>query len=490
MISSYASHVKKHFAVEPILQTRSFETPESLRRHLQRCHAEEGIGGAVLIGKHPFPAFHANVPKRFGATDGGFPRYYEDLDAEFSDTDGDGVLDTARAQHNYGAEIWTAWIRRHPGIEGEKRFAAYFRKVIDYYEGRLYYPANQLLMVGNERVDGVGLRNANCGREMLDHLLRPSDYAEIGGHGYADGIHTSGPHGVVSIPDALNLYPGSLAMESMSCWLADIRTPGLTPAEAYVFGRGNTQCGIGNARKELWNDHVSRLLYGAAQWVRKCPNLTAMYTWRSDMRGTQQWDYYNGGDVLLGNPFVSLSHDFAARSQAVKGRVFLAASGPASGFYVEAARDGQSFGRFLTKPDGSYKLECLPVGTYKVRLHLNACEQLVQQATVGAVPDSAIQLDFRVDRTWRVSGQVRKAKGGLGRRGWVEMAERPEDKLFRSSDMIASRTDDQGRFEIIGLREGTFWIRGCCNGASASAPTKVEISEGEQRPGTILQVGK
>jgi len=471
LVRRYADHVARNFAVEPLIESETLPTATAIREYLTRYHREKRIGGAVLIGDHPLPSYRFKAAEGYG----GQPRYYEDLDAEFGDPDHDGFLDSVKAPVNFGGEIWTSYIRL---VSSQRElFEPFLEKILSYYEGRMCYPGQQLILPRDLR---SGMK---CGLDHYDLFNQAADWIHFAAHG--GKLHPLGPHRSVTLEDALNFYPGAVVIELHGCHAGDIRREGLTAAEAYLFGRSNALLVFTNARSEGPANPMSHVGV-RRQMLAICPHLAPLYLYLVDLHGTPTSSYLTTGYIMLGNPFVNLRQNLAAPSGTILGQVQPPPNGgPVDGFYVTASRSGKWFGRVRTESDGSYVLRCLPPGQYEITLHLNALEGISHQ--VQAQPNRQERVDWRLPSLWHVQGQVLSADGKPDPDGWADIASGPTRADFKEDSVFGLRTDDEGRFDIYGAKPAEFWLRGQCK-RGVSEILKVLVRPGENRLGLKLQV--
>ncbi|UCG56591.1 MAG: hypothetical protein JSU70_17220 [Phycisphaerales bacterium] len=464
MIDDYASSVAKVFDVEPIIRTASFQTADEQRAYVTSCYYSDRISGAIFIGQ--FPRFAKQPP-------GGCPRYYEDLDADFVDVDGNDAFDWVDISANFGCEIWTSWIRLIP--TREHLFVPYLQKILDYYAGRFCFPDEP---VARDWRDGVWERNPWPERGIYDFdaLMRPSDFIEVTGHG---GVAIGpGPHTAVR-PDDIRerIYPGSITMFLGGCetglFGSELEQTEARTAEKYLFGRSLTQVVSANAR-----GGTLRMKPNVPGWAEAllevCPHFGIFHCWKTDMWGETEpgvnRTYEDSGDTLLGNPFVGLHRVPVADWGSISGKVSAIASDRVEGFYVSVtldtgpdsrdpdprSRDGKWLGRVRTSDTGEYQLDYLAPGQYNVELHLNALESMQSTATVFT--GRRRQVNWQLPRLWRVSGTILDPNGVANHRGWVEMSARPDPWKPYFYDLFGVCPDEQGRFELFGAEPATFYL--------------------------------
>jgi hypothetical protein len=142
-LARYKANVEKTFGVR-LLQVsgNSLSTPEQTRTRLQTLHEQQGIKGVFLIGWFKFARFQ-NASGDLCT----LPEFFEDLDGNFEDADGDGIYDvydpwqgTADEEATGGLDIWVATLRPYFNTTEDFRSAnditTYFAKVNDDLEGK------------------------------------------------------------------------------------------------------------------------------------------------------------------------------------------------------------------------------------------------------------------------------------------------------------------------------------------------------------------
>jgi hypothetical protein len=422
------------------------------------------------------------VRYKFPHAEGGQPRFFEDLDATFSDTDKDGLLDAMEPPANLGSEIWTSWIRMPPGQKDA--LESYLRKVLDYYEGRLYYPANGIILPKNMGPETVSPGAARPGLDHFDLFMRPADYAYFLAHGGT--VQPFGPHRRVTQEEAMGFYPGAIVTHLEGCFAGNISGPRRTSADNYLFGRSNAVLVLSNASTTWGRSPVRQI-----GWCKECINISPHFgVYYSCFVRLWGWTNWMSGCIMLGNPFVNAHLNLAAPSGTISGRLSPPPEGgPVEGFYVSATRDGKWYGRVMTEKDGSYELACLPPGAYGVKLHLNAFECMTR--TVSAEPNKTATADWQLPKLWEVHGQVLDAQGKPTPTawGWAEVAERNDPDEFVKNDLFGLRTDSEGRFALYGSKPLTFWIRACSGLRFVSESLQLSVKPGQKIEGQRLQIG-
>ncbi|MCK5253051.1 MAG: Ig-like domain-containing protein, partial [Thermoplasmata archaeon] len=108
-LTRYERDVNIRSSVEFIYRTGDWDTPEAVRKLLKQLWRDEGINGAILWGYLPYGKWdfehsdgsHEKVP---------IPVFYEDLDGDFIDVNGDGWYDKHIWGENDGCEIWVSLV--------------------------------------------------------------------------------------------------------------------------------------------------------------------------------------------------------------------------------------------------------------------------------------------------------------------------------------------------------------------------------------------
>ena len=464
MVEDYVSYVAHYFDVDPLIETASFRTAEEQRSYLINYYDNHNIAGAVFIGTFP------RIAKYTPGLGGGCPRYYEDLDAEFHDTGG-ARIDKVHIPANYGGEIWTSWIRLIP--TKEHLFEWYLQKVLDYYEGRICFPDEPVVLGWK---DGVWDRYISPKRGLycFDALTRPSDFIELCGHGGIGFVH--GPKIAVKGKDITErIYPGPLMLRLGGCHTGLIGSTTeqtqLKNSERYLFGRCITQAVSANSRPG-----IKKMKPNVPGWVEAlletCPHFGIFHCWRTDMWGehtaSYSRTYEESGCILMGNPFVGLHRVPIAPWGSAAGRISTTPNSPRGsaaqtnqieGFYVSVSQDGNWHGRVRTDANGQYQLDYLLPGKYDIELHLNALESLKNTVTIWVGQQS--EVNWQLPKLWSVEGTVFDPDGNPNHVGWVEMAPTSKFKRMRANryDVFSVCPDEYGRFKLFGSESASFYLR-------------------------------
>lgn len=452
LATRYVRSVSEHYAVKAVQRSGTFSNPEALRGALLDAYTKDDISGAVLIGQFPLATEEIGEAKAITS-------YFEafSLPQEAVKTFGNGYRKL---------DIWTAWIRKVPGHE--ETLADYLRKTNRYYTRRLPFPDRGLVQPDPRGHPYGGDQPVTNGVDHWDLLSRPADLTYFNAHGGTShgGV---GPHNTVAVQESLGVYPGGLIIRLYGCSAGNIARHDMTPGESFLFGRAVTQTVITHTRPE-GGAFLSVPWYMFGDLMTVCPNLGTAYQLLYEFRGKYPYSL-----VLLGNPFVKVGHQFADPSGSVCGKV-TAMGSDIPHVYVSAHIGDKSFGRVKVKPDATYELDCLPPATYDVSLHVNALESLKRRVRVG---DQTVATEnWELPRLWRVDGRLLGSKGEPVADSWVEIATKPTNEDFRSNDLHPVSVDVEGRFSIFGIKDQTFWVRGCVGKRGASPPVRVTVGKG------------
>jgi len=121
-----------------------FNSPEEVRSFFQQLHYDEGVNGAIIIGKLKYANFE--LPWEEVAT---LALFYEDLDGIFLDKENDGIYDYRDWGPNKGIEMWTSWIIP-PSEDSINYLRSYFDKTHQYYTNEDMLFRNALLTVNED----------------------------------------------------------------------------------------------------------------------------------------------------------------------------------------------------------------------------------------------------------------------------------------------------------------------------------------------------
>ena len=457
LVRQYANEVEKHFNVTVLREVRTFSHASILRDHLKRAYTQDRISGAVLIGTHPVPRFD------FGREQGLHPRFYEDLDATWDDTNGDGLLDKMAIDAGFGSEIWTSYIRKMPAQP--ESLAAFLEKTLAYFRGQLYFPDDRRVLphvfVGDPGLDHVDL------------FMKPGYLASYGSHG--GWIHTKGPCRYVSPENTAGFYPGSLVVAICGCHSGNVSTAKIKSPDAFLFGRSNALVAFAGARSG-GGGPMYPVLGVQDELIRIVPNLGTYYMFMIDMGGVTHSNYTATAVWMFGNPFVDADRIKPSRGASISGKVLVSAPREVAfdTFYVSAFRGNKCYGRARVDANRQYKIECLPPGNYAMTLNTNPVEQETRRLTLQAGQDT--KLDWHLPRLWTVHGKILDIHGRPERNGWIELASTSEPASFEKNQLYGIRTDSAGEFTFHGQNDKTVWLRARSERSWQSKPQELLVS--------------
>jgi hypothetical protein len=160
-------------------------TPEDLRAVLQQFHSNSTLAGALLVGDLPaveYEMFTVWDYERFP-----MDLYYMDLDGDWGDSDGDGVLDLHFGK-KIAPDIWVGRIKTSGLGEDEVSLVnKYFEKNHRYRNGSLTAPNRALLYIDDDWENFAGMDSESL--ELLyDNLTVVSDKATTTASDYTDRL--------------------------------------------------------------------------------------------------------------------------------------------------------------------------------------------------------------------------------------------------------------------------------------------------------------
>ena len=133
-----------------------FGTVEELKDELVSLWSSDaGLEGCILVGDFPVPWFR--LESDFGSGVSEFPvdLYYEDLDGEFVDEDGDGMFDEhTDGQGDVEPEIWLGRLTASP-LSGDEALLVnrYLQRDHSYRAGEILVPHRALLFIDRDWID-------------------------------------------------------------------------------------------------------------------------------------------------------------------------------------------------------------------------------------------------------------------------------------------------------------------------------------------------
>jgi hypothetical protein len=466
VLGEYASAVEKALAIRVHVESRSFRNPKEMQAYLRDTCARRGISGMLLIGNHPIQVFDHKPDYIM------HPRFYEDLDALWRDSDGDGDIDDWNTDAGYGCEIWSSWIRKLP--DRPELMEPFFKKCIRYFRGEMIFPGKRVILPRADSTD--------AGLDHVDLFMRPGAFACYGTHGGT--IHGKGPQRIVSQKMALQFYPGSLVTLIGGCRSGDITTnPKLKPAEAYVFGRSNGLVSFGSGGGIGGPNRVFHSLPGVQEELaRIAPHIGIYYQYIVDMAP-------DNAIIMFGSPFVDFERVAPAAGATVAGKILTQGNSELDlgTFYVSALHNGECFGRVRVAADGQYRIECLPRGEYEMRCHLNPLEYQSKLVTLSS--GQSVEMHWSLQALWTLRGKILDAHGRAEKRGWVEVATEPTPELFDAGQIYGVRADEAGSFQLHGTRSSGFFVRARSGFAWVSEPQPINFGSDKKPMTTVLRMG-
>jgi hypothetical protein len=336
----YLDEVRQRFPVEfslkkvDGLRSHSPASPAEIRELLKEEYVVNGSVGALLIGQIPYAVWKQGQ----GNNSGLLSVFYEDLDGEFSDRDGDGLYDYHTFGPHEGPEIWVCWMR--PPMMGQAFFMHRFlEKTHRYYTGEIvtertalvachedydnnfYGPVGvvpvlqEIYGASNVETDGEGT-DITVASEIWRHL-RSSPFEIFDTWQHASQNYQAWDVGGFYSLKVLGLSNGALMTFLYGCHSADFwRAPGTTPfnvnlAVSYVFGRSigqaasGTSWSYGTEYKYMVYEALRDSAYlGNAWFAMESYVETASFV---EQRYPDRDPHTEcAGNSLIGNPFLSV----------------------------------------------------------------------------------------------------------------------------------------------------------------------------------------
>ncbi len=344
----YLNEVMERFPVEFTLVKvnglRSSKpiTPAELRDILQEEQRVNGTSGALFVGQIPYALWKQGV----GNNSGILSVFYEDLDGDFEDTNGDGFYDYHLFGPNEGPEIWVCWMR--PPMIGQAFFMNRFlEKTHSYYTGEVL-TAKKAFIACHEDYDnnfygpiGVvpvlqdiyGAANVSMDGEGADltiakevwYQLRSSRYEIFDTWQHASSTYQAWDSEGFTSLKVLCLSNGALMTFLYGCHSADFwKAPGTTPfnvniAVSYVFGRSIGQAASGTSWSygteykymvyEAMRDthaYLGNAWFAMESYVETASFVEQRYPNRDPHTEC-------AGNTLIGNPFLSVDYEGTKR---------------------------------------------------------------------------------------------------------------------------------------------------------------------------------
>jgi hypothetical protein len=320
------------------LRSRNPISPPDLREILQNEYAVNGTSGALFVGQIPYAVWEQGV----GNNSGQLSVFYEDLDGDFEDTDGDGVYDYHTFGSHEGPEIWVCWMR--PPIIAQAFFMNHFlEKTHRYYTGDIVTTKNSFVAchedydnnfygpIGVVPVlqDIYGIANVDTDGEGTDittakeiwQKLRTNRYEIFDTWQHANSRYQAWDSGGFSSLQVLGLPQGALMTFLYGCHSADFWTaPGTTPfdvniAVSYVFGRSICQAATGTSWSygtefkyliyETMRDNQTYL--GNAWFTMESYVETSSFV--EERYPDRDPHTECAGNTIIGNPFLIVNYD-------------------------------------------------------------------------------------------------------------------------------------------------------------------------------------
>jgi hypothetical protein len=240
-------------------------TPEDLRAVLQQFHSNSTLAGALLVGDLPaveYEMFTVWDYERFP-----MDLYYMDLDGDWGDSDGDGVLDLHFGK-KIAPDIWVGRIKTSGLGEDEVSLVnKYFEKNHRYRNGSLTAPNRALLYIDDDWENFAGMDSESL--ELLyDNLTVVSDKATTTASDYTDRLREgyqwvhvrshgtwlrhsfeipAGDGGVISSSEYAEIDPNTLFYQLFICHAARFTEPGYLAGEV-VFRTSKGLAAIGSTK--------------------------------------------------------------------------------------------------------------------------------------------------------------------------------------------------------------------------------------------------
>ena len=239
--------------------------PESIREVLQQFYLNSSLAGTLLVGDLPaveYEMFTVWDYERF-PTD----LYYMDLDGNWGDSDGDGILDMHFGK-KIAPDIWVGRIKTSGLGEDEVSLInKYFDKNHRYRIGSLSAPERALLYIDDDWENFASMDSYSLG-VLYDNLTVvadkattiASDYKNRLGEGY-EWVHLrshgtwlrhsfelpSGDGGVISSTEYADIDPNALFYQLFVCHAARFTEPNYLAGEV-VFKTSKGLASIGSTK--------------------------------------------------------------------------------------------------------------------------------------------------------------------------------------------------------------------------------------------------
>jgi uncharacterized surface anchored protein len=192
-----------------------------------------------------------------------------------------------------------------------------------------------------------------------------------------------------------------------------------------------------------------------------------------------------GVDVIPGKETGNV--DFAlANGAGIAGRVVRAGGSPKKGATVVASTEGERAGQAVTREDGSYLLDALAAGTYKVEV-LGADDTIA--GIVLAEGKTVTGIDFTLPTAATLSGRVTAETSGLPLEGVTVAASRhtPVDGLPILAGL--ARTDSSGEYTIENLKAGVYAVAARGPGFETQKKESLSVASNQDVVGLNFSLG-
>ncbi len=235
-----------------IIKNVSGKNPEEIREMIKEEYESKSIKGAVLIGNVPLARYE---DKAIGEVIE-FPYYYMDLNGEWKDTNGDGVIDTLTG--NYSPEIWVG-IVRSTDEDGNNvtQIRGYIDKTIDYIDGK-YYPRVQSgafidddFLYLDDKIKS-SLTYVYMGEEVVDQNTNSTTFLKFLSNNYAYAYfiaHSDGKSYIIKTPSGYEkVYPeelthiNTLFYTDFSCYAASFERGAI--ANYLIMSKNSKSLGV------------------------------------------------------------------------------------------------------------------------------------------------------------------------------------------------------------------------------------------------------
>ncbi|EDY35523.1 Periplasmic copper-binding protein (NosD) [Aciduliprofundum boonei T469] len=235
-----------------IIKNVSGKNPEEIREIIKEEYESKRIVGAVLIGNVPLAKYE---DKAIGEVIE-FPYYYMDLNGEWKDTDGDGIIDTPTG--NYFPDIWVGIVRStDENGNNVTQIKEYINKTIDYIDGK-YYPRVQSgafidddFLYLDDKIKS-SLTSLYVGEEVVDQNTNSTTFLKFLSNDYAYAYfiaHSDGKSYIIKTPGGYKkVYPeelthiNALFYTDFSCYAASFERGAI--ANYLIMSKNSKSLGV------------------------------------------------------------------------------------------------------------------------------------------------------------------------------------------------------------------------------------------------------